>query len=361
MAEIQGGDPVKAKSLSRYLKFVPLVALFAFGVVLISLPKGPEATPIGAPSLSLTVVPLQGTTVVTGMYNDDTPAGSTSAVLSASPAIGTFLSGATVSPAAGDGVETVTVSGASVTVTEDADTLATAKTVSATFQCTMPGVATFTIAHGGQTSAQSVALYCDGIGGQFPGGIYYPGYPPYGQYPGVQYPGYPTYTTATNVTVSASPASTTCTSPSSISVTVKDANGNIAPDGTSVTVSASTGTISPNVVSTSGGYATTTFTAPGSSNGTATVTASSGQGTGYATVAFTCTGASTTSPVYPSDPGAVYPPALGPSIILPPNTGDAGLAANGHTTSYAGLALITLSVIGLGAGVYSLRRQRVER
>jgi hypothetical protein len=348
------------------LKFLPLVALFAFGVVLISLPKGTEATPLGAPSLSLTIVPLNGTTVVTGMYTDDTPAGSGNAVLSASPAIGTFLAGATVTPAAGDGVEAVTVSAASVTVTEDADTLATVKTITATFQCTVPGVASFTISHGGQTSPLSVNLVCDGFGGQYPGY----GYPPYGGgFPGGYYPQYPNgtvpnYTTAANLTVSASPASTTCTSPSTISVTVKDANGNNAPEGTSVTVSASTGTISPNVVSTSGGYATTTFTAPGNANGTATVTATSGQGSGYATVAFSCTGASTSpaSPVYPTYPGdTVYPPAIGPSVILPPNTGDAGLAANAHNNMYAGLTLVALSVVGLGAGAYSLRRQRTER
>jgi len=316
---------MKHRSLSRYLKFLPLVALFAFGVTLISLPKGSEATPLGAPSMSLTVVALNGTTVVTGMYTDDTPAGSGAATLSANPVIGTFLSGATVTPAAGDGVETVTVSGATVTVTEDADTLATVKTITATFQCTVAGATTFTISHGGTTSPQSVTLICGNYNGQYPGypgyGYGYPGYtggyPNSGYYPGT----YPTYGTAAAVTVSASPASTTCSNPASISVTVKDANGNIAPDGTSVTVSASSGTVSPNVVSTAGGYATTTFAAPGNSNGTATVTATSGTGTGYATVAFTCTGASTTSPVYP--PAAAYP--IGPSVILPPNTGDAGL------------------------------------
>src|SRR6476660_4339066 len=141
MAENQGGNPVKRKSLSRYLKFIPLVALFAFGVVLISLPRGTEATPMGAPTLSLTNMGLNGTTVVTSIYTDDTPAGSGSAVLSGSPAIGNFLAGATVTPANG---EIVTVAGATVTVTEDADTLATVKTISATFQCTTPGVATFT-------------------------------------------------------------------------------------------------------------------------------------------------------------------------------------------------------------------------
>jgi hypothetical protein len=306
------------KALNRYWKFLPLVAIFAFGVTLISLPKNTEATPLGAPTLTLTVLPLHGTTVVTGMYTDDTPAGSGNAVLSASPAIGSFLAGALVTPSNG---EVVTVSGATVTVTEDADTLATTKSAIATFQCTIPGITTFTISHGGVTSPQSVSLLCgDVYGTQFPG--FFPGYPT-AIYPGQQ-PILPTYSTVAAVTVSASPASTTCTSPSSISVTVKDVNGNIAPDGTSVTVSASTGTVSPNVVSTAGGYATTTFTAPASSNGTATVTATAGTGTGYATVAFTCPTASTTAPTSP-----VYPPAIsypvGPSVITPPNTGDAGL------------------------------------
>jgi hypothetical protein len=351
---------VNPRSLTRYLKFLPLVALFAFGVTLISLPKATEATPLGAPTLSLTLVPINGTTVVTGMYTDDTPAGSGSAVLSASPAIGVFLAGASVTPAAGDGVEIVTVSGATVTVTEDADTLAISKTITATFQCTQAGLTTFTIAHGGTTSPQSVTLICGDYYGQYPGYPgYYPGYP--GGYPsgGYQSGCCPTYTTAAAVTVSASPATTTCTSPSQISVTVKDVNGAIAPDGTSVTVSASTGTISPNVVSTSGGYATTTFTAPNNTNGTATVTATSGTGTGYATVAFSCTGVST-QPVYVPPP-VEYPQAIGPVGILPPNTGDAGLAGQARSTSNAGLALVGLSVIGLTAGVWSLRRRSSER
>jgi len=334
------------------------MALFAFGVVLISMPKGTEAVPMGAPSLSLTAVPLQGTTVVTAIYTDDTPAGSGNAVLTASSAIGSFLAGATVTPA---NAETVTVSGATVTVTEDADTLAAQKTIVATFQCTVPGLTTFTVSHGGQTSSPSVTLVCDGLyNGAFNGYSGYPGgygYPGYTQYPSNGYPS--NYTTTSNVTVSASPASTTCASPSTISVTLKDANGNIAPDGTSVTVSASTGTISPNVVSTSGGYATTTFAAPNNANGTATVTATSGQGSGYATVSFSCTGASTTAPAYPSAPS--YPTYTGPAVIMPPNTGDAGLAGNARSSSYAGLALVTLSFIGLGAGAYSLRRQRAER
>jgi len=306
----------------RYLKLLPLVALFAFGVTLISLPKGSEATPLGAPTLSLTVVPLNGTTVVTGMYTDDTPAGSGSAVLSAISPIGTFLAGATVSVANG---EVVTVSGSTVTVTEDADSLAAVKTITATFQCTQAGLTTFMISHSGN-SAQSVTLICGNYyGGQYPG---YPTYPTGGYPTGTYYPNnaYPTYGTAAAVTVSASPASTTCSSPSSISLTVKDINGNIAPDGTSVTVSASTGTISPNVVSTAGGYATTTFSAPANSNGTATVTATSGTGTGYATVAFTCTSSASTAPVYVPPPS--YPVYSGPAVISPPNTGDAGLVGN---------------------------------
>jgi len=346
---------VKSKSLSSYLKFLPLVALFAFGVTLISLPKSTEATPLGAPSLSLTVIPLNGTTVVTGIYTDDTPAGSGNAVLSASPAIGTFLAGATVTPNNG---ETVTVSGATVTVTEDADSLANSKRVDATFQCTIPGITTFTISHGGTTSPQSVTLICGDLqgAGAFP--------PFFGSFPYTQYPFVPTqqfptaFTAATALTVSASPASVNCASPSTISIAVKDSFGNMAPNGTSVTVSASTGTVSPNVVSTSGGIATATFTAPGSS-GTATVTATSGQGTGYATIAYSCAATTTTAPST-SAPIYLPPTSVGPVSILPPNTGDAGLAGSAGNSTNAGIALVALSVIGLTVGAWSLRRQRVQ-
>lgn len=353
---------MKRRSLSRYWKFLPLVALFAFGVTLISLPKGTEATQLGPPILSQPVVPVGGTITVTARYSDDdpTPNAGLTATLAATPAIGTFLNTASVSPAAADGAEIVTAAGTIVTVTDDLDTVSTVKTITAPFQCTQPGVVTFTITHS-TVSAPSSALVCgDLLGGQYPG---YPGYPGYGYPTGACCAGYPTnttaYGTAAAVTVSASPASTTCTSPSTISITVKDVNGNLAPNGTSVTVSASTGTISPNVVSTSGGYATTTFMAPDNTNGTATVTATSGTGTGYATVAFSCTGTSTTAPVYA--PPSAYPTYGGPAVIMPPNTGDAGLASSASTSTTAGIALVALSVLGLSAGAYSLSRQRNER
>ena len=64
------------------------------------------------------------------MYSDDTPTAGLTAMLTASPAIGTFLTtGASVSPAAGDGVEILTVAGATVSVTDDLDTVATVKTM----------------------------------------------------------------------------------------------------------------------------------------------------------------------------------------------------------------------------------------
>jgi len=89
------------------------------------------------------------------------------------------------------------------------------------------------------------------------------------------------------------------------------------------------------------------------------VTATSGTGTGFATVAFTCTSASpsTTAPVYVPD----YPTYAGPAVIMPPNTGDAGMADKARTSTTAGIALVALSVIGLTAGTYSLSRQRNER
>jgi hypothetical protein len=337
---------------TRYLKFLPLVALFAFGVTLISLPKSTEATPLGAPTLNLTFVPLNGSTVVTAIYSDDTVGGS--AVLSGTPALGTFVAGATVTPNTG---QTVTPSGATVTVTEDADTMSGSKSIVATFTCTQVGIMTFTLTHGGTTSPQSVTLVCGdhNIYGQFPYGGYPYGGNPYTQYP---YGGtlYPTTNTTMGVTVSASPATSTCASPSSVSISVRDQAGNPAANGTSVTVSASTGTVSPNVVSTTGGVASTTFVSPDGSNGTATITATSGTGTGYATVAFTCT---SSAPAIPAAP--IYTGPVGPVSILPPNTGDAGLADQARTTTSAGVALAGLSLAGLAVGAMSLRKQRAER
>jgi hypothetical protein len=308
-------------------------------------------------------VPIGGTVQVTAMYTDDTPTGSGSAVLTASPAVGSFTS-ASVSPNNG---ETVTPAGATVTVTEDADTVAASKTVVATFQCSIPGATTFNIAHGGTISPQSVTLIC-GDGSNLYNYNYYGGYPyGTGAYPYTQYPynNTTTYTTAMGLTVTASPASVSCTSPSSISVLVKDQLGNIAPNGTSVTVSASTGTVNPNVISTSGGYATTTFIAPDNSNGTATVTATSGTGTGYATVAFSCTSPSAVTVPATTYQPPVAPPSYypsGPVTIAPPNTGDAGLAQSSNSTTTTGIALVAMSVVGLaGAGVWTLRHQRTER
>ena len=358
---------MKSNSVTRYLKFLPLLGLFAFGVVLISLPRESEASPVQPPTVTTTFVPINGTTTVTAQYNDDSPVGSGNAVLAASGALGTFLAGATVAPSEG---ETVTVSGTTVTVAEDADTIPEGKTITATFQCLVPGAVTFTLSHGGTTSGVSVVLIC-GQDFSFQQPFFpFTGFPfqqfPFQQFPTTQFPTvqFPNVATAAAVTVTASPTTLSCAGNSSISVAVRDTFGAPAANGTSVTISASTGAVAPNVVSTSGGVATTTYTAPSNSNGTATITATSGTGTGFATVTFSCAQEAVVS--QPSQQVIVPPPSVVPSlpvvsVISPPRTGDAGLLGQEQSASTLGAGLVVLSVIGLTAGALTLRRQRTSR
>jgi hypothetical protein len=310
--------------MHRYWKVLPLLAVLAIGAAFAAWPQSASAMPIGTPSWS--GPSATGTYTITASYTDDTPAGSSSAVLSAIGGVGNFVTGtATVTPQAD---EVVSVSGSTVTVTEDSDTIPQTKTITATFQCVAVGTVTFTIAHGNSTSATSTVMTCNNYG--------YPGYPNYPTYPGYTngyYGGYgsfnplapiynPSTGVATQIGVSASPASLSCGSASTVAITVRDASGNPVPDGTAVTLSASMGTIAPTTGNTSAGAISGVFTSP-SSNGTAVITAASGTASGQATVTVACGVASIPS-APPSAP--VYaPPALG-TAIYPPNTGDAGLA-----------------------------------
>jgi hypothetical protein len=310
--------------MHRYWKFLPLLAVLAFGAAFAAWPQSASATPVAAPTW--TGPGSSGFFTISASFTDDTPAGSTSAVLSAIGGVGQFISPATVSPQ-NDSV--VTVSGSTVTVTADSDTIPQTKTITATFQCLAFGTVSFTIADGGTTSGTSTVMTCS-TSSQTPG---YPGYPGYG-YP--TYPGYgsfnplapiynnvvPTYGTATTIGVSASPASLSCGSASTVAVTVRDSAGNPVPDGTAVSLSASMGTIAPTTGNTSGGAISGVFTSP-ASNGTAVITASSGTASGQATVSVACGVASVPSQ-QPSAPPFYAPPAIGTSIS-PPNTGDAGL------------------------------------
>jgi hypothetical protein len=346
--------------MHRYIKILPLIALFAFGAVLLSWPTGAKATPIGAPNW--TGPNASGLYTITASYSDDTPVGSSSAVLTAIGA-GQFITGsASVIPMSD---EAITVSANTVTVSEDSDTVAQVKTITVSFQCTATGTVSFTLTHGGTASTTSTVMTCSFNGS-------YTGYPPYTGYPGsgggYGYPGTfnplaPIYSAsvATQLGVSASPASLNCGSASSISVVVRDANGNPVPDGTSVSLSASMGTLAPATgVTTGGGYMTSTFTSA-SSDGAATITASSGGASGTATVSVSCAGSTAGIPSYSPPPVYAPPPS---TIILPPNTGDAGLVGTHRASAALPAAIATALVVLVGGGLlagWSYRRENQAR
>jgi len=194
---------------------------------------------------------------------------------------------------------------------------------------------------------------------------YYPPYTGGGYgYPSTFNPLAPIYNPSASVVsqlgVSASPASLNCGSASSISVVVRDANGNPVPDGTSVSLSASMGTLTPAAgVTTGGGYMTATYTSP-ASTGSAVITASSGGASGTATVSVNCAGSSVI-PSYSPPPVYAQPPS---TIILPPNTGDAGLVGTHRASSALPVAIASALAVLVGGGLlagWSYRRENQAR
>jgi hypothetical protein len=348
--------------MHRYWKLLPLLAVMAFGAVFAAWPQSAGATPIAPPTW--TGPGTNGYFTITASYTDDTPAGSGTAVLSAIGGVGTFVTtGATVSPQAD---EVVSASGSTITVTEDSDTIPQTKTITANFQCLAVGTVTFTISHGGTTSATSSVMTCSYSGAYtppytgYPSGYGYPGGYGYGSFN----PLAPIYNnvvpaTATQIGVSASPAAVSCGSAATVAVTVHDANGNPVPDGTAVTLTSSMGTIAPTTGNTAGGSMSGVFTSPGS-NGTAVITVSSGSASGQATVTVNCSGAVVGS-AQTSAPPPVYAPPPSGAIIYPPNTGDAGLAgqSSGSSRLPAALAVALMVVVGgsLAAGLSNRRAQ----
>jgi hypothetical protein len=166
----------------------------------------------------------------------------------------------------------------------------------------------------------------------------------------------PTVTTtpaaASGVTVSAAPSTVNCSGSSFITVVVKSGSANVA-DGTVVTVSTTSGSLSPTSAPTSGGGILTIFTA-GSTSGTATITASAGGVTGTTTVTVNC-GAPTAVPTSPPPPPPVQTVAPGGGI-RPPNTGDAGLAAD-NGTNWMIVGIVAVIATSAAGGLVLARRR----
>jgi hypothetical protein len=152
---------------------------------------------------------------------------------------------------------------------------------------------------------------------------------------------------AATVTGSSNPTSVACGGTSIISFTVKNAAGNAVPTNTAITFTTTLGTLSPTTGTTaSDGSVFVFFTAPSNQGGSATITATaSNNAKGTATVQVNCGQAQATATSTTSPPPTVAATST-PAPIKPPSTGDAGLDQGRGWTSYAGIALIAVSIIG---------------
>jgi hypothetical protein len=145
-----------------------------------------------------------------------------------------------------------------------------------------------------------------------------------------------------------------------VHITVSDPRGLPVLDGTRVVITASAGYVSPDVTFTLASAATVHYTAPstgGASN--VTITAAVLGAVGQANIKLNGCGAG--APVSAAAP--VRPPSTGQGgSIVPPNTGDAGLAAGSGSTSWT--AMVAVSLIGftlaLGGASLIAARRRVD-
>jgi hypothetical protein len=135
----------EAMSTRKFL--LPLAGLLAIGLAI----AGWKVQPAQATPGAIQVTQINATTyTVVATYTDDTPAGSTAAVLAATTSTaGIFFGTPTIQPLNGEAITGVNT--AALSITEDADAVAAAKTVTATFTCTSTVQTAFTLTHGGSS------------------------------------------------------------------------------------------------------------------------------------------------------------------------------------------------------------------
>lgn len=135
------------------------------------------------------------------------------------------------------------------------------------------------------------------------------------------------------VITNTSPLTVSCNGTSVVNITVRDAAGHAVKAGTPVTITTTLGAISPTSghVTNDQGSVFAFLTAPATTGGIATVTATAGAASGSATVTVNCGAAAPTATTAP--PPAATAGTTGTGVITPPNTGDAGLAARGGGSS----------------------------
>lgn len=155
--------------------------------------------------------------------------------------------------------------------------------------------------------------------------------------------------TVSAVTVSIAPSTLACNGSAFVTVVARNAGGQVIAAG-AVTLQTNIGTISPTSATDQGAGVLAVLTAPSNQGGTATVQVNAGGVAGSAQATINCAQAT-------SVPPTSVPPTVAPVTgILPPSTGDAGLAGNADGRVYAGLALLAFVL----AGGVSLARSRAR-
>jgi hypothetical protein len=145
--------------------------------------------------------------------------------------------------------------------------------------------------------------------------------------------------TVAQLTVSIAPSTLSCNGSAFVTVVARNSAGQVVAAGP-VTLATNLGTISPTSATDQGAGVLAVLTAPAAQGGTATVSVSAGGQTGTATAQVNCAQATAVPPT------AVPPTQVPATGIIPPSTGDAGLAGDGGWRSGVAFGLLGLALSG---------------
>jgi hypothetical protein len=142
--------------------------------------------------------------------------------------------------------------------------------------------------------------------------------------------------TVSTLTVTAAPPTLGCSGSAFVTVVARNAAGQVVAAG-NVTLSTTLGTLTPTNAVDTGAGVLAVLTAPSNQGGTAKVTASGGGATGTLDIPINCAQATATS----------IPPTAAPQApIVPPSTGDGGLAGGSDWQSVAGFTMLGIALAG---------------
>jgi hypothetical protein len=312
------------------IKLLPLAALFALGVFMLSVGSGREAV-----HADVTSVTAADTTVNSGdsteveIVAEETSSNVTVSVIGLATGTTATLRILDCGTGCSDEDET----GSTVTVNDD--DFASPITVRLTLECTQDDTVTVGASQNNADASDQVQCLA--------GDLTETPTPTKTSTPSANTPTpQPTTTgSATGLSLVATPNNVSCSNLSIVAAKLTGQGGSPV-SGVLITFSASRGTITSSTTTDSNGNATASFVAP-STSGAATITASGGSQTQTTTINVNCTAA-------PAATTAAPPPAA-TSTIRAPSTGDAGLARDDGWRTYVGIALVVGSLLGAVAVV----------